>query len=152
MFDGFIPARGRRRLVPPEGGARGPEIFDYYRRRKGMRRIGLLVAAIAFVTTAVIGGMAAAQEKEKGGRPLTTALTGAAEVPGPGDPDGKGTAVITLNQGQKEVCFELTVENIGHARAHPLGRGGRRRPPGRDHDAADGRLVERLRQRGRRPD
>ena len=80
-----------------------------------MRRIGLLVAAIAFVTTAVIGGMAAAQEKEKGGRPLTTALTGAAEVPGPGDPDGKGTAVITLNQGQKKVCFELTVSDIATA-------------------------------------
>lgn len=80
-----------------------------------MRRIGLLVAAIAFITTAVIGGLAAAQEKEQGGRPLTTALTGAAEVPGPGDPDGKGTAVITLNQGKKEVCFELTVENIAAA-------------------------------------
>ena len=80
-----------------------------------MRRIGLLVAAIAFLATAVIGGLAAAQEKEQGGRRLKTELTGAAEVPGPGDPDGKGTAVITLNQGQKEVCFELTVENIAAA-------------------------------------
>ena len=82
-----------------------------------MRRIGLLVAAIAFITTAVIGGLAAAQEKEQGGRRLTTALTGAAEVPGPGDPDGKGTAVITLNQGKNEVCFELTVSNIAPATA-----------------------------------
>ncbi|HEX6623290.1 MAG TPA: CHRD domain-containing protein [Pyrinomonadaceae bacterium] len=80
-----------------------------------MRRIGLLVAAIAFVTTAVVGGLAAAQEKEQGGRRLTATLTGAAEVPGPGDPDGTGTAVITLNQGQKEVCFELTVSNIAAA-------------------------------------
>ena len=47
-------------------------------------------------------------EADTGGRPLTASLTGAAEVPGPGDPDGTGTALITLNQGQNEVCFELT--------------------------------------------
>jgi len=82
-----------------------------------MRKVGLLVAAIAFITAAVIGGLAAAQEREQGGRRLTATLTGAAEVPGPGDPDGGGTAVITLNQGQKEVCFELTVSNIAPATA-----------------------------------
>jgi hypothetical protein len=47
-----------------------------------------------------------------GGRPFATALTGAAEVPGPGDPDGSGTAVIRLNPGQGQVCFELSVSNI----------------------------------------
>lgn len=79
-----------------------------------MRKVRLFVAAIA-LTTAVIGGIVGAQEKEQGGRPLKTALTGAAEVPGPGDTDGAGTAVITLNQGKKEVCFELTVSNIAPA-------------------------------------
>lgn len=47
-----------------------------------------------------------------GGRPLTASLTGAAEVPGPGDPDGRGTATIRLNQGQGKVCFFLTASNI----------------------------------------
>ncbi|MDQ3672635.1 MAG: CHRD domain-containing protein, partial [Actinomycetota bacterium] len=47
-----------------------------------------------------------------GGRPLTATLTGAAEVPGPGDPDGRGTATIRLNQGQGKVCFALTASNI----------------------------------------
>ena len=47
-----------------------------------------------------------------GGRKFTVMLTGAAEVPGPGDPDGSGTASITLNPGQGEVCFEITVSNI----------------------------------------
>ena len=47
-----------------------------------------------------------------GGRPFSTVLTGAAEVPGPGDPDGSGTAAITLNPGQEQVCFELSVSNI----------------------------------------
>lgn len=47
-----------------------------------------------------------------GGRPMTVSLTGAAEVPGPGDPDGSGTASFTFNQGQGEVCFWISVENI----------------------------------------
>jgi hypothetical protein len=34
-------------------------------------------------------------------------LTGASEVPGPGDPDASGTASLTLNPGQGEVCFDL---------------------------------------------
>ena len=65
-----------------------------------MRNVRLFVAAIALIAAAC-GGLAAAQEKEKeqGGRRLTATLAGAAEVPGPGDPDGAGTAVITLNQG-----------------------------------------------------
>lgn len=46
------------------------------------------------------------------GRKFTTSLTGAAEIPGPGDPDGSGKAKIWLNRGQGEVCFELTVSNI----------------------------------------
>jgi hypothetical protein len=47
-----------------------------------------------------------------GGRPFSTELSGAAEVPGPGDPDGSGTASLRFNPGQGEVCFELTVSNI----------------------------------------
>jgi len=39
-------------------------------------------------------------------------LTGAAEVPGPGDPNASGTARITLNQGQGEVCFDLSWAGI----------------------------------------
>lgn len=47
-----------------------------------------------------------------GGRPLTATLTGAAEVPGPGDPNGTGTATLRLNQGRGKVCFVLTAANI----------------------------------------
>jgi hypothetical protein len=46
------------------------------------------------------------------GRPFSTTLTGAAEVPGPGDPDASGTAFITLSQGQGEVCFDLSWTGI----------------------------------------
>ena len=48
----------------------------------------------------------------QGGRPFVVTLTGAAEVPGPGDPDGAGTARLTLNQGQGIISFEITVSNI----------------------------------------
>ncbi|MCA1600862.1 MAG: CHRD domain-containing protein [Acidobacteria bacterium] len=88
-----------------------------------MRKISLFVAAIALIT-AVISGLVPAQGKEQGGRRLRTTLTGAAEVPGPGDPDGRGRAVITLNQGQNEVCFKLTVSNIAPATLAHIHSGG----------------------------
>lgn len=52
-----------------------------------------------------------------GGRKFATTLTGAAEVPGPGDPDGSGTAFIELNPGTGQVCWELTVSDIAPATA-----------------------------------
>ena len=44
-------------------------------------------------------------------------MTGAAERPGPGDPDGTGTAVFRVNPGQRQVCYTLTAENIEPATA-----------------------------------
>ena len=48
---------------------------------------------------------------------LSATLTGTAEVPGPGDADGSGTASITLKPEQGEVCFEITVSDIAEASA-----------------------------------
>jgi hypothetical protein len=39
-------------------------------------------------------------------------LTAAAEAPGPGDPDGSGTARIIVVPGGTEVCATLTVEGL----------------------------------------
>jgi hypothetical protein len=39
-------------------------------------------------------------------------LTGAAERPGPGDPDGTGTAWLSINVGLRQVCYTLEVANI----------------------------------------
>jgi hypothetical protein len=72
-----------------------------------MRKVILLVLVLVALL-ATIGSAAAAN----GGRRFSTTLTGAAEVPGPGDPDGSGTAVIRLNHGQGEVCWEITVSGI----------------------------------------
>lgn len=46
------------------------------------------------------------------GRPITVSMTGAAERPGPGDPDGTGTAEFRINVGQNQVCYKLTVGNL----------------------------------------
>ena len=43
---------------------------------------------------------------------LNATLTGAAEVPGPGDTDGAGTVEITLDDDTNEVCWEIDVSNI----------------------------------------
>lgn len=81
----------------------------------------LLTAGFAMVLSGPVGAV---------GRPFSTTLTGSAEVPGPGDPDASGTASITLNQGQGEVCFSLTWENIdgtvvaSHIHEAPVGVAG----------------------------
>lgn len=45
------------------------------------------------------------------GTPLSAALSG------PGDPDGSGQVMLTLNQGQGTISFELITDNINPATA-----------------------------------
>jgi CHRD domain len=71
------------------------------------RRVLFLAATLAMVALLAIAAPAYGE-----GRPFATTLTGAAEVPGPGDPNASGTALITLNQGQGEVCFDLSWAGI----------------------------------------
>ena len=71
---------------------------------------------IALASALTITGAIAAPAGE-GGRKFETNLTGAVEVPGPGDPDGSGTAILRVNPGQLRICYELTVENIAPATA-----------------------------------
>jgi hypothetical protein len=66
---------------------------------------------------------------DTGGRPFSVTLTGAAEAPGPGDPDGTGTALLTLNPGQGVVCYEFNVEGVdpitaAHIHQAPVGSPG----------------------------
>src|SRR5262245_18284521 len=75
-----------------------------------MKKVGFIVLLIALTLIALGSGVMA-----NGGRPLSTTMTGAAEVPGPGDPDGTGTVLLTLKSGQEEVSFDLTVSNIAPA-------------------------------------
>jgi hypothetical protein len=96
------------------------------RHRLGMRS-RLVVFVIGLVTVLALASVAAAAN---GGRSFSTALTGAAEVPGPGDADASGQAVITLNQGKGQVCYDLTWSGIdgtviaAHIHAAPAGIAG----------------------------
>jgi hypothetical protein len=79
---------------------------------KGRRLLVSLVLA-ALVALALAGAASAASlaVADHGGRPLSTELTGAAEVPA-GDPEGSGMATITVNPGQEEVCWEIKAAGI----------------------------------------
>jgi hypothetical protein len=70
-------------------------------------RLTVLIAALA--ATLVFAGVALADD---GGRPFSTPMSGAEEVPGPGDLDATGQADLRLNQGQGRICFDLSWENI----------------------------------------
>jgi len=77
-----------------------------------MKKTTILYIALIALTVLALASIAA-----DGGRKFATTLTGAAEVPGPGDPDGSGTAMLELNPGTGQVCFELTVTGIAPASA-----------------------------------
>jgi hypothetical protein len=67
-------------------------------RRRHKAVVAGLAVAVAFAGVAMASN---------GGRPFSTALTGAEEAPVPGDPDATGQADLRLNQGRERVCFEI---------------------------------------------
>ncbi len=81
--------------------------------------------ALALLVALVLPGVAAADRLEgsdHGGRPLSATL-----VPAGGNTTGSGTARFTVNPGQEEICFELTVTGIAPAFAahiHEVSTGG----------------------------
>lgn len=88
-----------------------------------------LLAATLLGSATLITVAALAEPVANGGRKLTTTMTGANEVPGPGDSDGTGTARVVVNYGQKRVCYELAVANIAaptaaHIHQAPVGVAG----------------------------
>ena len=74
------------------------------------------------VSLASVAALSAANA-EDGGRPLSTMLSGGTEIPGPGDPDGMGSAEIRVNAGQMEVCYTLKVSGIDSATGAHIHKG-----------------------------
>lgn len=77
----------------------------------------------------VASQVAATKAAVTGGRPMMIQLTGAEEAPGPGDPDGSGTAWLTLNQGQGTISYKVIYSDIGiprfaHIHIAPVGSPG----------------------------
>jgi hypothetical protein len=94
-----------------------------------MRTIGTgLVAALALGLVLTACG----SDDDGGGTTGTTSshqvvfsvnLTGAAEAPGPGSADGRGTARITVDSQRDEVCFELSTSNLPNVTAAHIHEG-----------------------------
>ena len=82
-----------------------------------MRKIivSIFVVALAFLTFAHLAAAAEMHAKAN--------LTGAAEVPGPGDNNGSGTAQVTFNTEKNEVCYDLTVTKLDDATAAHIHEG-----------------------------
>jgi hypothetical protein len=76
-------------------------------RRSTVAGIGVAVAALA--TIATVSTTSAGFGR---GPTLSADLTGAAEVPGPGDPDGTGRGEFRIHAKSGEVCYELSVKKI----------------------------------------
>jgi hypothetical protein len=68
------------------------------------------LAAVFVLPT--LAALALALPASAAGRPYRLTLTGAAERPMAGDPDGTGTAHITVNPGTREVCWSVAVEGV----------------------------------------
>src|SRR5918997_807670 len=82
--------------------------------RRRTRRLAIVLASAAVLTTGASLPTASATGGEtndgRGKNRLAASLTGAKEVPGPGDPDGRGKARIQLKKDQ--ICFELSWRKI----------------------------------------
>jgi hypothetical protein len=91
------------------------------------RRTVVLLALVLAAGLLVLAAPAATATTTASSTLLSARLTGEAEVPGPGDPDGVGSARIRL--GERRVCFTLRWSRIApptaaHIHVAPPGEAG----------------------------
>ena len=75
-----------------------------------------LFVTLVLVGTGVLGAVGAAgatlaSEGSHGGTPLHASLLPGNQSP-PTESDGSGTALVTLNQGRGEVCWDISVSDL----------------------------------------
>ena len=85
-----------------------------------MRTLMLGLAVIAMAGPAVAQG----DNERNGGRKIAATLTGAAEVPGPGDDNGAGLFEARVNPGTERICYTLAASSIDAATAAHIDAGG----------------------------
>jgi len=81
-----------------------------------MRKVRVLTAT-ASLTTAAAVLLPTVVDAERTNFVFVTGLSGAGEVPGPGDPDGRGRAVIRVDTSDGEICYLLLARGIDAATA-----------------------------------
>jgi hypothetical protein len=78
-----------------------------------MRRLISLLLAVVLLAVLVVPAVSARQTLVSRGIVVLAAnMTGAAERPGPGDPDGRGVAAFLLNLETDQLCYFVAVRNI----------------------------------------
>jgi hypothetical protein len=82
-----------------------------------MRRATLLAALVLAVVMIAAVPVVASEARAN----LEASLTGEKEVPGPGDPNGRGEADVKVFR--EEVCYELTFKGIAPATAAHIHEG-----------------------------
>src|ERR687898_1061370 len=87
-----------------------------------MRRATLLVALVLALVLIAAVPVVASESGADARATLEASLTGEKEVPGPGDPNGRGEAEVKVYKAK--VCYELEVERIKPATAAHIHRGG----------------------------
>jgi CHRD domain len=83
-----------------------------------MRRPTLLAALVLALVLIAAVPVVASEARAN----LEASLTGEKEVPGPGDPNGRGEADVKVHKAK--VCYELEVERIKAATAAHIHQGG----------------------------
>jgi hypothetical protein len=100
---------------------------------RGLGARVIAVGAATIVAAAALAGPAGAAHPASSGvgahvakfAPMVTAkLSGAKEVPGPGDPNGRGSVMITLKKRAGKVCAHATWRKIGTPVAAHIHKGG----------------------------
>jgi CHRD domain len=77
---------------------------------------------LVLISTALVAALSLAVSAFAATKTLTTSMNGKSESP-KGDPDGKGTAKVTLNTSTGRVCFKLTWSGIGAPNASHIHKG-----------------------------
>ena len=76
-------------------------------RKRVLSAVTVGVVAAVITTLGLGAGAVADDDNGDRHRRLAADLTGEAEVPGPGDPNGSGSARVEVKPSQGEVCFHI---------------------------------------------
>lgn len=90
-----------------------------------LNRSRLIFPAIVLAGASIL----ASAPVNAGGRPVSASLAATNEVGQPGQVGATGSAAITLNQGQGEICFDLEISDVtnplaAHIHEAPVGVNG----------------------------
>lgn len=81
-------------------------------------RVSLVVATAVLIASSVSASVEAQEATT-----LSATLSGKNVVPDGGDPDGAGTASVTIDPAKRQVCYEITVSDIDPATMAHIHRG-----------------------------